>query len=288
MVNIFIVKKSITSTSSSYKLLLSVSDPRTSDWFLVSAPGPLLAIVAFYVYFSTSLGPRLMKDRQPFTLRKTLIVYNFIQVILSIYLVYEGLMAGWLNDYSFKCQPVDYSDNPKAMRIARTVHLYFIVKIIDLLDTVFFVLRKKDKQISFLHVYHHAGMVMGSWGGVKYLAGGHATFLGLVNSFVHIIMYTHYLIMSLKIAKPWWKKYITQLQLFQFILLLIHFSQLLWTKDCGFPRWPAAVFIPQNLFMIVLFGDFYYQTYVKKKPKKSANENGQAYNEASNGKPKSQ
>lgn len=104
-------------------------------------------------------------------------------------------------------------------------------------------------------------------------------------------MYTHYLVSSYKIANPWWKKYITQLQLVQFFLILVHFSQLLWTEDCGFPRWPAAIFIPQNLFMIVLFGDFYYQTYIKKKPQKKAaavQQNGQANVEAYNGKTKTQ
>ena len=63
-------------------------------------------------------------------------------------------------------------------QIAGAVHLYFLVKLVDLLDTVFFVLRKKQNQVSFLHVYHHVGMVLGSWGGVKFLPGGHVTFLG--------------------------------------------------------------------------------------------------------------
>ena len=27
-------------------------------------------------------------------------------------------MGGWLFHYSFKCQPVDYSDNPIAMRVS--------------------------------------------------------------------------------------------------------------------------------------------------------------------------
>nr|CAD7434096.1 unnamed protein product [Timema monikensis] len=31
-----------------------------------------------------------------------------------------GLMSGWLKDYSYKCQPIDYSDNPIALRV-RTV-----------------------------------------------------------------------------------------------------------------------------------------------------------------------
>ena len=81
-------------------------------------------------------------------------------------------------------------------------------------------------------------------------------------------MYTHYLLTSMKLGRPWWKKYITQLQLVQFILILYHFAQLIWIEDCGFPIWPAMIFIPQNLFMIVLFADFYYKTYLKKQPVK--------------------
>lgn len=37
---------------------------------------------------------------------------------------------------------------------------------------VFFILRKKDSQVTFLHVYHHATMIFNWWLGVKYVAGG--------------------------------------------------------------------------------------------------------------------
>lgn len=76
-----------------------------------------MMIVASYLYFSTSLGPRLMRDRKPFQLRNTLIVYNFIQVVLSIYLVHEALMGGWATTYNYACQPVDYSNDPQALRV---------------------------------------------------------------------------------------------------------------------------------------------------------------------------
>ena len=58
-----------------------------------------------------------MRDKKPYTLRNTLILYNFIQVVLSIYLVYEGAMAGWFNGYNFSCEPIDRSMDPKAMRV---------------------------------------------------------------------------------------------------------------------------------------------------------------------------
>lgn len=48
---------------------------------------------------------------------------------------------------------------------------YFFSKIVELLDTVFFVLRKKQSQVTFLHVYHHAITMFFSWGYLKYLPG---------------------------------------------------------------------------------------------------------------------
>lgn len=76
-----------------------------------------MIILVSYIYFSVSAGPRYMKDKKPYELRNVLIVYNFIQVMLSMYLLYEGLMSGWLYDYNYFCQPVDYSDSPQAMRV---------------------------------------------------------------------------------------------------------------------------------------------------------------------------
>jgi elongation of very long chain fatty acids protein 7 len=55
--------------------------------------------------------------------------------------------------------------------MARAVWLYYMAKIIELLDTVFFVLRKKNSQVSFLHLYHHSLMPICAFIGVKYFAG---------------------------------------------------------------------------------------------------------------------
>lgn len=93
-------------------------DPRTNGWLLVSSPGPVLMIIVIYIYFCLSVGPRYMKDKKPYDLKNTLIIYNFIQILLSFYLVYEGLMAGWLYEYNFICQPVDYSFKPSSVRVS--------------------------------------------------------------------------------------------------------------------------------------------------------------------------
>lgn len=64
-------------------------DPRTSKWLLMSSPGPLLTILATYWYFCISAGPRYMKDRKPYDLKRIIQLYNAVQVLLSVYLVWE-------------------------------------------------------------------------------------------------------------------------------------------------------------------------------------------------------
>ncbi|CAH2991927.1 unnamed protein product [Chilo suppressalis] len=243
------------------------SDPRTEKWLLMSSPGPLLTILATYLYFCTSVGPRYMRDRKPYQLKNTIIAYNISQIVLSIFLVYEGLVSGWWNDYEFSCQPVDYSDNPKAIRMASAVWWYFMAKIIELLDTVFFVLRKKNRQISFLHLYHHFMMPICAWIGVKFLPGGHGTLLGVINSFIHIIMYTYYLISGLGPQYQkflWWKRHLTTLQLVQFFIILYHNVQVMF-GSCKYPKGINFLLAFNAGLFIYMFGKFYIRNYLKSK-----------------------
>lgn len=104
-------------------------------------------------------------------------------------------------------------------QVARGVYIYFLAKMSELLDTIFFVIRKKDRQITFLHMYHHTVMPMISWGATKYYPGGHGTLIGVINSFVHIIMYTYYMFSAMGPQFQrylFWKKYITTLQMVRF------------------------------------------------------------------------
>lgn len=97
-----------------------------------------------------------------------------------------------------------------------------MIKLIDLVETGVFVLRKKNRQISFLHLYHHVSTAALTWISVKFIAGGMATFSILVNSAVHVIMYSYYYASSLNsptvnaIINPI-KRYITIIQMVSFI-----------------------------------------------------------------------
>ncbi|XP_040158634.1 elongation of very long chain fatty acids protein AAEL008004 isoform X2 [Anopheles arabiensis] len=247
-------------------------DPRTKEWPLMSSPLPTLALCLGYVYLVKVLGPRLMENRKPFQLKNTLIVYNFVQVVFSAWLFYECLMGGWWGEYSFRCQPVDHGTTGRAMRMVHACWWYYFSKFTEFFDTFFFVMRKKSSQVSTLHVIHHGCMPMSVWFGVKFTPGGHSTFFGLLNTFVHIVMYTYYLFTALgpQFQKYlWWKKYLTALQMVQFVLIMVHAFQLLFI-DCNYPKAFVWWIGMHAVMFFFLFNEFYQSTYKVQKQKRAA------------------
>ncbi|XP_018567405.1 elongation of very long chain fatty acids protein AAEL008004 [Anoplophora glabripennis] len=251
-------------------VLYKISDPRTTDWPLMHSPVPTIMMVLGYLYVILFLGPRMMENRKPFKLREVLVIYNGAQVLYSLFMLYEHLVSGWFWDYSYKCQPVDYSNNYKALRMANLCWWYYISKLTEFADTLFFVLRKKDSQVSFLHLYHHSLTPLETWILVKFIAGGHGTFSNLINNMVHVVMYFYYMVAAMGPEYQkylWWKKHLTTLQLLQFTLVFIHSAQLLW-MECGYPKFIGALLLLHSTIFFALFSHFYYQTYNKSlKPK---------------------
>ncbi|XP_065505968.1 very long chain fatty acid elongase 7-like isoform X2 [Caloenas nicobarica] len=158
-------------TKEFYNWVLESGDPRTDPWLLVHSPLPVMFLFASYL-FVLVLGPFYMRQRKPLKLRGLLIAYNLAMMTLSSYMFYEFLVTSVLANYSYLCQPVDYSRSELGMRMARVCWWFFFSKVIELLDTVFFILRKKQEQVTFLHVYHHGTMLFNWWSGVKYVPGG--------------------------------------------------------------------------------------------------------------------
>lgn len=159
-----------------YEVFLSKGDSRVEKWLLMESPVPILTIFVLYLLL-VKQGPRWMEQYKPLHLQGWLVIYNLALVGLSVYMFEEFLVTAIKSSYSLQCQPVDYSDDPLALRMASVCWWYFFSKIIELLDTVFFILRKKNNQITFLHVYHHSTMLINWWLGVKFIAGGQCRFL---------------------------------------------------------------------------------------------------------------
>ncbi|XP_046861372.1 elongation of very long chain fatty acids protein 4-like [Xenia sp. Carnegie-2017] len=271
-----------------YKGLDAMSDPRTRKWpFVSSIASPLFACLLYL--FIVNVGPHLMEKRQPFEIRKLMVIYNLGATLLNLYCTTHLFVGSWKAGYKYICQRVIVSTEPTHLMIAEVIWWFYISKYLEMLDTVFFIMRKKTNQISFLHVYHHTSVVIIWWIGIKWVPGGSSFYCAAVNSFVHVVMYTYYgLSMFPSLHRYlWWKRYLTQFQLLQFGSLFIQ-AILALRQDCGFPRWMCYALLGYMTSMIFLFGNFYLQTYLKgmKKHDKDVNGNVHSVNGKLEGKPK--
>lgn len=65
------------------------------------------------------------------------------------------------------------------------------------MDTVFIVLAKKERQFSFLHCFHHSTVGIAVWYGMWWSPSGDSYLPTLLNSLVHLCMYSYYLMSTL-------------------------------------------------------------------------------------------
>ncbi|XFG13103.1 hypothetical protein AB1E19_016727 [Capra hircus] len=251
------------SLSTYFRAWLGPRDTRVEGWFLLDNYVPTLVCSILYLLI-VWLGPKYMKTRQPFSCRGILVVYNLGLTLLSLYMFFELVTGVWEGQYNFFCQGTR-SGGEADMKIIRVLWWYYFSKLIEFMDTFFFILRKNNHQITVLHVYHHASMLNIWWFVMNWVPCGHSYFGATLNSFIHVLMYSYYGLSSIPSMRPylWWKKYITQGQLLQFVLTIIQTScGVIW--PCTFPLGWLYFQIGYMISLIALFTNFYIQTYNKK------------------------
>ncbi|KAI5140568.1 elongation of very long chain fatty acids protein 5 [Manis pentadactyla] len=251
------------SLSTYFKALLGPRDTRVKGWFLMDNYIPTFICSIIYLLI-VWLGPKYMKNRQPFSCRGILVVYNLGLTLLSLYMFYELVTGVWEGRYNFFCQGTR-SSGEADVKVIRVLWWYYFSKLIEFMDTFFFILRKNNHQITVLHVYHHVSMLNIWWFVMNWVPCGHSYFGATLNSFIHVLMYSYYGLSSVPSMRPylWWKKYITQGQLLQFVLTIIQTScGVVW--PCAFPLGWLYFQIGYMISLIVLFTNFYVQTYNKK------------------------
>ncbi|KAF8795256.1 Elongation of very long chain fatty acids like protein [Argiope bruennichi] len=132
------------------------------DFFAANSIGKYLlehehqsyCIVVGYVLFVIWLGPSWMRTRKPFDLKIPMILYNFIMSALNFVLmiqVYQHLADTW-DVRCIKDAPLYQQKIQDRMFIPWNA---IFEKHFAFFDTIFFMLRKKQNQLTFLHVYHH-------------------------------------------------------------------------------------------------------------------------------------
>ncbi|XP_034654613.1 elongation of very long chain fatty acids protein F [Drosophila subobscura] len=240
---------------------------------IFSSPLVSLLVVLGYLVFVLKLGRDFMANRKPYNVRRAMLVYNLCQILMNAGLFGLGIYYMFVRRiYNLRCMTMLPLEHPDKAQEHLIVYAYFVNKLLDLADTLFFVLRKSYKQITVLHVYHHALMVLSPPLICRfYGTGGQYSMMGLLNAFVHVVMYSYYFVAALYPqikGKLWWKQYITKLQLLQFVILFLQAALMLcFNPGCVFPRFLQYLQLGVSASMMIMFGNFYYQTYIKAKSK---------------------
>lgn len=246
-------------------------DPRFKG-LIWDNPSIMLCIVSSYLWFVLKAGPALMSTRKPLKLKTLTRAFNLFQVLANVWFAYHAITIAvrsyYKGEFSFGCLPpsIGLTNRRDEKLLVMVGIFYFWVRILDFMDTVFFVLGKKQSHVTFLHVYHHVSVA-----GVAYIylrSGWILSIFNLtvLNSIIHVIMYTYYLLSTFPAMKPylWWKKYLTALQLVQFVLTLM---QMAWNAvfNCGYPILVSQFNLAQTVIFLILFSNFYIKNYIGKK-----------------------
>jgi len=208
---------------------------------------PVMLTVPSCVYVALAImGGRFMATRSapvsPAILKPVMQLYNVVQIVVCSYMTIGMLdVVGWPNVFGINSSYTEAGE--------WFVFCHYLSKWLDWCDTLFIILKKNSpKQLSFLHVYHHAtiGVV---WGYLLSIGHGNGTvrYGAFINSVTHVLMYTHYLVTSFGLRNPL-KSYLTMWQISQFWSCFAHAICLLFI----WPSWD------QNLFRELAWLQFGY------------------------------
>jgi fatty acid elongase 3 len=172
----------------------------------------LAAISVYYlVVFS---GREFMRNREAFKLNTPFIIHNLyltaISGVLLILFAQQLVPTLWNKGlYDNICGASGWTQPLTVLYF-----LNYLTKYLELLDTVFLVLKKKP--LTFLHTYHHGATALLCYSQLI----GHTSVSWVpitLNLTVHVVMYWYYF-QSARGVRVWWKQYITILQISQFVL----------------------------------------------------------------------
>lgn len=191
------------------------------------------ALISYYVIIFG--GRELMRSRSPMKLNGLFMLHNLFLTVISsalLALFIEQLLptlwrkgvfhaicsheGGWTKPLVllyYVCPFYPLILTP-CFYVLTLRQLTYITKYIELIDTLFLVLKKKP--LTFLHTYHHGatallcytqliGLTAVSWVPIT------------LNLAVHVVMYWYYF-QSARGIRIWWKEWITRFQILQFFI----------------------------------------------------------------------
>lgn len=192
-------------------------------------------------------------------------LYNVVQIMLCSYMCIEACVRAYSAGYSFlPCNEFNHTNPP----IGFILYVFYLSKILDFADTFFIIAEKRWKQLSFLHVYHHAATFLSYWLNINVGYDGDVYVTIVLNGLIHTIMYTYYFV-SMHTDKIWWKSQLTVAQMVQFMLMNAQAIYLLSTGCTYYPVKTIYAYFGYVASLLLLFANFYIQSYLSSGSKKS-------------------
>ncbi|KAJ3131792.1 hypothetical protein HK100_006007 [Physocladia obscura] len=246
-----------------YSWVAKIESPHVKHLPLMNPVHALLAVILYSVVIFA--GSQIMKGFNKFTLKSYSWLHNLILTALSLYTAVKVVLLSHSNGIRIYAFLNNVNHSPSGLQLAKVCWLFYFAKFPELLDTVIMMLKKNNRQISFLHVYHHSTILLMMWLVVAWAPGGEFCLSVFLNSSVHVVMYGYYLLSSMGIKQvSVIKYYITAMQMTQFLILLTQaifdsVSEYLHPGSTNFPWQIAQMNISYMVSMLLLFGNFYIQ-----------------------------
>ncbi|CAD6500213.1 BgTH12-07396 [Blumeria graminis f. sp. triticale] len=237
------------------------------------------SFMTIIVYYIVILGGReLMRTRPAFQLNTLFKIHNFYLTAISggLLVLFLEQLIPTIAKHGVFFAICDHRGGWTPPLVI-LYYLNYLTKYLELLDTVFLVLKKKP--LTFLHCYHHGATALLCYSQLIGLTSVSWVPITL-NLTVHVVMYWYYF-QSARGIRIWWKEWITRLQIIQFVIDLgfiyfasysyfvsTYFNWLPHVGDCAGEEFAAFSGMGIITSYLVLFISFYIATYSKASGKK--------------------
>lgn len=251
-------------------------------------------VVGIFYLVSLYILHSYMKDKKPFVLKWVTLAHNIILTLMSTAMflgAFQGAIIKYKSQGFWAGLVCEQDPQPIKGHLFFWSYIFYLSKFYELIDTYLLVLKKKP--LIFLHVFHHFVMTFTCWAGLEGKWCMALWTSAFWNSFVHIFMYYYYSVSTLGIY-PWWKKYLTALQIYQFVSgvfytsfyfyyylqdLSVDFSQfgkngrylpeISFKQGCTGELWAVFGMFAVNCSFLFLFSKFFVEQYLDNKKSRS-------------------